>query len=132
MLCAFSNLSLAEVVVPEDVLGKWGYKTTKVRGDGQDIKRIKGERVDENQMYYPRFTLAKSCFDTPEAAMKKQKMSLESRKNDPFNGFKSHYNDFISGECLYSISTAVRATFLSYQPEVLKKYKTYVQEIRNP
>ena len=131
-LYLFSSFSFADAIIPEDVLSTWGYKTTEKSQNSQDIKQIKGERWGENQVNYPRFTLSKLCFESFEMAEEKQKETRENQKNDPFKGFKSHYNDFISGKCLYSISTAARVTFLSYQPDVLKKYKTYVQEIKNP
>ncbi len=79
ILCIISNFSFADVVVPEDVLGLWGYETTEVRTNSQDIKRIKGERWDDNQVYYPRFTLSKSCFDSLDGATAKQKEILENQ-----------------------------------------------------
>ncbi|SMF63820.1 hypothetical protein SAMN02745866_04096 [Alteromonadaceae bacterium Bs31] len=127
-----STVSGAEVIVQEMVLNKWGYESTSIDQKWQSIKRIKGERWSDNEVYYPRFTLSKSCYSSENDALTEQAKVVEMQKNDPFKGGKSHYNSFIYSACLYSITTAARVTYLEYQPELLLKYEAYIKSAAQP
>lgn len=125
------SITKADAIVPENVLKSWGYESTDKSEKWHAIKRIKGERWENNQIYYPRFVLSKSCYLSDKEASAEQERVIEEHKNDPFKGFKSHYNSFVFASCLYSISTAARVTFLEHQPEILKKYMTYIKIAHN-
>ena len=127
-----SSAFTMEHVVPENVLSSWGYKIVEVHAEWQRIKRTKAESWDDNQVYYPRFILSKTCFKSAESAKVEGMRIIEGNSKDPFGGPKSHYNSFVSGKCLYAITASARITYLSYQAEVFSKYKDYILKEAKP
>ncbi|RBP49586.1 hypothetical protein [Arenicella xantha] len=125
-------VSGAEVIVPEVVLYKWGYESIGTDEKSQSIKRIKGERWSADEVYYPRFTLSKSCHSSEAEALLKQESIIDNLKNDPFKGTKSHYDSFVCSACLYSITTTARVTYLEHQPGILLKYEAYIKKGAKP
>lgn len=114
-------------VIPEKVLNSWGYKTTSI-DSSQHIKSIKKANLPRyKEIYYPKFSISKTCFGSNQKARQENQIRIETIKNSFGGGFKTYRNTVIEKGCLYEINTGTQLFYLEFQPEMVRNLKQYVK-----
>lgn len=115
-------------VVPEMVLNSWGYKTTEI-DTLQRIKSIKkADLPNYERIYYPRFSISKTCFASDLEAEKENQLRIERIKSSFGGGFKTYRSTLIERGCLYEVYADAELFYLEFQPELVSNLAEYVSE----
>ena len=112
-----------DLIVPENIVDSWGFKTIEVTEYGQMIWSNSSFQVG-GQTYYPRYYLRKECYETETRAKEVYllKSSTKSNGKDEYRG-----NFFLGLNCVYQIDP--NADIFKYHDEsgVVELYGKYVQ-----
>ncbi len=109
-------------VVDEETIKSWGYKTVVVDRK-QSIKRV-FKVPGKSEAYYPRFVLWKECFESIDL-VNKRVFSVKEEKRAYTYGY-DYRQMIIKDKCIFFITTDVQYFSLEFQPEMLERYKAYL------
>jgi hypothetical protein len=145
LLCAFFAFSQAdELVVEEQVIKSWGYKTTERRTYSPDycdpglskpartfyqgIKALKPVKGRESEIYYFRFTLIKEIYKHEEDAVRRFGVIKKWPPGDiKYSKLCLLRKGFRVKNCIYMVHTDASMFYERELPKILGRLKNYIK-----
>lgn len=124
ILLLVPSVAMAERVFSEALLNSWGYETTRL--EERHIIKSLDNKSNTSKAFYARFELWRECLDNPEMATEKIKSIEEERKSTLIGLQKNYQRTIQARECIYYVRSWSNHTYLSYQPELMKRIRAYV------
>jgi hypothetical protein len=146
LLCScFAFPQTGDLVVKEQVLTGWGYKTTKKRTYSQDycdpglsktartvyqgIKALKPVKVRGDGTYYFRFTLIKEIYKNEEDAARRFGVIKKWPTGDiRYSKYCLLRKGFRDKNCIYMVHTDASLFYERELPKILERLKKYISE----